>query len=78
VAPSQRPATRTIAGALTVQLHRDGPSNLAVINGNTHPHIRGVARVQGELPATADLKPLAGNGYVVITSPPREGDRYQG
>ena len=41
--------------------------NLAVINGNNNQQMRGVARVQGEIPENADLKTLVGNGYVVIT-----------
>ena len=51
---------------------------LAVINGNNHQQLRGVARVQGEIPADADLKTLIGNGYLVITITPAEGERYQG
>ncbi len=52
--------------------------NLAVINGNNNQQMRGVARVQGEIPENADLKTLVGNGYVVITITPSEGERYQG
>ena len=35
-------------------------------------------RAQGEIPENADLKTLVGNGYVVITITPSEGERYQG
>lgn len=59
-------------------LQGDGPMNLAVINGNNNQQMRGVARVQGEIPENADLKTLVGNGYVVITITPSEGERYQG
>lgn len=51
---------------------------LAVINGNNKQQMRGVARVPGEVPADADLKTLIGNGYLVITITPSEGERYQG
>ncbi len=40
--------------------------------------MRGVARVQGDIPDNADLKTLVGNGYLVITITPEEGERYQG
>ncbi len=51
---------------------------LAVINGNNQQQMRGVARVQGDVPENADLKTLVGNGYLVITISPEEGERYQG
>ncbi|WP_204306302.1 Hsp33 family molecular chaperone HslO, partial [Escherichia coli] len=34
--------------------------------------------VQGDIPENADLKTLVGNGYLVITISPEEGERYQG
>ena len=49
-----------------------------MINGNNQQQLRGVARVQGEIPEGADLKTLVGNGYLVITISPQEGERYQG
>ena len=36
--------------------------SLAVINGNNQQQMRGVARVQGDVPENADLKTLVGNG----------------
>ncbi len=48
--------------------------NLAVINGNNNQQMRGVARVQGEIPENADLKTLVGNGYVVITISPKKAN----
>ena len=48
------------------------------INGNNQQQMRGVARVQGDVPENADLKTLVGNGYLVITISPEEGERYQG
>lgn len=67
VATSLLTATLKFDGDITVQLQGDGPMNLAVINGNNKQQMRGVARVQGEIPENADLKTLVGNGYVVIT-----------
>lgn len=78
VATSLLTATLKFAGDITVQLQGDGPMTLAVINGNNQQQMRGVARVQGEVPENADLKTLVGNGYLVITISPEEGERYQG
>ena len=78
VATSLLTATLKFAGDITVQLQGDGPMTLAVINGNNQQQMRGVARVQGEVPENADLKTLLGNGYLVITISPEEGERYQG
>lgn len=78
VATSLLTATLKFAGDITVQLQGDGPMSLAVINGNNQQQMRGVARVQGDIPENADLKTLVGNGYLVITISPEEGERYQG
>lgn len=78
VATSLLTATLKFDGDITVQLQGDGPMNLAVINGNNHQQLRGVARIQGEIPEGADMKTLIGNGYLVITITPEEGERYQG
>lgn len=69
VATSLLTATLKFDGDITVQLQGDGPMNLAVINGNNNQLMRGVARVQGEIPENADLKTLVGNGYVRSPSP---------
>jgi len=78
VATSLLTATLKFAGDITVQLQGDGPMNMAVINGNNQQQMRGVARVQGEVPEGADLKTLVGNGFLVITITPDDGERYQG
>ncbi|HKM98018.1 MAG TPA: Hsp33 family molecular chaperone HslO [Buttiauxella sp.] len=78
VATSLLTATLKFDGDITVQLQGDGPMNLAVINGNNNQQMRGVARFKGDIPADADLKALVGNGYLVITITPAEGERYQG
>jgi molecular chaperone Hsp33 len=76
VATSLLTATLKFAGDITVQLQGDGPT-LAVINGNNQQQMRGVAR-SGRVAENADLKTLVGNGYLVITISPEEGERYQG
>ncbi|BDH44274.1 33 kDa chaperonin [Salmonella enterica subsp. enterica serovar Choleraesuis] len=78
VATSLLTATLKFDGDITVQLQGDGPMTLAVINGNNRQEMRGVARVQGDIPENADLKTLVGNGYLVITITPEQGERYQG
>ncbi|RJT20822.1 Hsp33 family molecular chaperone HslO [Buttiauxella izardii] len=78
VATSLLTATLKFDGDITVQLQGDGPMSLAVINGNNNQQMRGVARFKGEILADADLKALVGNGYLVITITPAEGERYQG
>ncbi|MBS0848262.1 Hsp33 family molecular chaperone HslO [Citrobacter sp. JGM124] len=78
VATSLLTATLKFDGEITVQLQGDGPMSLAVINGNNKQQMRGVARVQGDVADDASLKDLIGNGYLVITISPEEGERYQG
>ncbi|WP_034460299.1 Hsp33 family molecular chaperone HslO [Buttiauxella noackiae] len=78
VATSLLTATLKFDGDITVQLQGDGPMTLAVINGNNNQQMRGVARFKGHIPADADLKTLVGNGYLVITITPAQGERYQG
>lgn len=78
VATSLLTATLKFDGDITVQLQGDGPLTLAVINGNNRQQMRGVARMQGDIPQDADLKTLVGNGYLVITITPEDGERYQG
>lgn len=71
-------ATLKFNGDITVQLQGDGPLKLAVINGNHQQQMRGVARLQGEIAPDATLRDMVGNGYLVITITPVEGERYQG
>ncbi|GAA5115031.1 Hsp33 family molecular chaperone HslO [Orbus sasakiae] len=78
VATSLLTATLKFEGDITVQLQGDGPLNLAVINGNNHQQMRGVARVNSEIKDDATLKEMLGNGYIVITITPKKGERYQG
>lgn len=78
VATSLLTATLKFDGDITVQLQGDGALNLAVINGNNRQEMRGVARTQGEIAAGSTLKEMVGNGYLVITISPEQGERYQG
>lgn len=78
VASSLLTATLKFEGDITVQLQGDGPLTLAVVNGNNQQELRGVARVNGEITDNATLKEMVGNGYIVITITPLNGERYQG
>lgn len=79
VATSLLTATLKFEGSITVQLQGDGPLRLAVINGDHLQQLRGVARYDAEqLPSQGSLKNLIGNGQLVITITPEQGERYQG
>ncbi len=71
-------ATLKFNGDITVQLQGDGPLSLAVINGNNRQEMRGIARTHGDIAADSSLKEMVGNGYLVITISPEQGERYQG
>ena len=78
VATSLLTATLKFEGSIRVQLQGDGPVRLAVINGDHNQQLRGVARHEGDLPTDDKLQSLIGNGQLVITITPEEGERYQG
>ncbi|MBS0968085.1 Hsp33 family molecular chaperone HslO [Chimaeribacter arupi] len=80
VATSLLTATLKFDGDITVQIQGDGPLKMAVVNGNNRQEMRGVARVQEEaaIAPESTLKQMIGNGYLVITITPAEGERYQG
>jgi molecular chaperone Hsp33 len=77
VATSLLTATLKFSGAITVQLQGNGPVRLAVINGDHQQQLRGVARWEGEMPAEPTLKALVGDGQLIITISPEEGERYK-
>jgi len=78
VATSLLTATLKFEGAITVQLQGNGPVRFAVINGNHQQQMRGVARYEGVIAEDAGLHELIGEGYMMITVIPEEGERYQG
>lgn len=78
VATSLLTATLKFTGEITVQLQGDGPLRLAVINGDDRQNMRGLARIDGDIADDATLAQMVGNGYLVITLTPAEGERYQG
>ena len=78
VVTSLMTATLKFEVEITVQLQGNGPLTLAVINGNHHQQMRGLARVQAEIPDGSSLQQMIGNGTLVITISPTHGERYQG
>ena len=78
VATSLLTATLKFDGDITVQIQGDGPVNLVVIKGDNLQQMRGVARVDGPVVAGSSLKQMIGNGHMVITIAPKQGERYQG
>ena len=78
VVTSLMTSTLKFEGDITVQLQGDGPLSLAVINGNHQQQMRGLARVQAEIPEDCSLQQMIGNGALVITISPTHGERYQG
>ncbi|AHG19973.1 Hsp33-like chaperonin [Chania multitudinisentens RB-25] len=78
VATSLLTATLKFDGDITVQIQGDGPLKLAVINGNNRQEMRGVARLEGDIASDSTLHQMLGNGIMVITISPSEGERYQG
>ncbi len=78
VATSLLTATLKFEGSITVQLQGNGPVRLAVINGDHQQQLRGVARWEGTLPTDNSLQSLVGEGQMVITISPEQGERYQG
>ncbi|WGL98385.1 Hsp33 family molecular chaperone HslO [Arsenophonus sp. aPb] len=78
VATSLLTATLKFDGDITIQIQGDGPVKMVVINGNNHQQMRGVARVEGSVTNQLSLKQMVGQGYMVITITPTNGERYQG
>lgn len=78
VATSLLTATLKFEGDITIQIQGDGPVKMLVINGNNHQQMRGVARIEGSVTAQSSLKQMVGQGYMVITITPTNGERYQG
>ncbi|MGL9773419.1 MAG: Hsp33 family molecular chaperone HslO [Sodalis sp. (in: enterobacteria)] len=78
VATSLLTATLKFTGEITVQLQGDGPLRRAVINGDDRQNMRGLARINGDIANATTLAQMLGNGYLVITLTPAEGERYQG
>lgn len=78
VATSLLTATLKFNGSITVQIQGDGPVSLVVINGNNEQQLKGTVRWEESVPQSDNLRDLIGNGQIVITIEPEQGERYQG
>lgn len=77
VATSLLTATLKFEGEIAVQLQGNGPVRFAAVNGTHQQQFRGVVRLQSEL-SGAGFRDLVGEGYLVVTVTPNQGERYQG
>lgn len=78
VATSLLTATLKFEGTITVQIQGDGALKMAVVNGNDKQQLRALAKVEGEISENMTLHEMIGNGVLVISIIPEEGERYQG
>lgn len=80
VATSLLTATLKFEGDITVQLQGDGPISMLVINGNNHQQMRGTVKYDESITflPESSIETLFGQGYIVITVMPKDGERYQG
>ena len=70
-------ATIKFEGSLILQIRGDGPLHLLVAQASSEGTLRGIARWQDEVPAEG-LHAIFGNGQMVMTIEPTQGDPYQG
>ncbi|MDX3772716.1 Hsp33 family molecular chaperone HslO [Chromatiaceae bacterium AAb-1] len=77
VATSLLTATLKFEGDIALQVQGDGPVRFAAVNGTEQQQFRGVVRMQAELQGDS-FRQLIGNGYLLVTITPRQGERYQG
>ena len=70
-------ATLKFEGQIAVQLQGDGPVRFIAVNGNDQQQFRGVARLQSEISGDS-FADLIGQGYMLVTITPTQGERYQG
>jgi molecular chaperone Hsp33 len=77
VATSLITATLKFDGEIAVQLQGDGPVKFAAVNGDNKQNFRAVVRLQAELSGDS-FRELIGEGYMIVTITPKQGERYQG
>lgn len=70
-------ATLKFDGTLTIQVQGNGPVNFMVVEATSRRTVRGLAHWNGEVPESG-LADQLGEGHLVITITPDEGERYQG
>lgn len=70
-------ATLKFEGDIAVQVQGDGPVRFAAVNGTEQQQFRGVVRMQADITGDS-FRQLIGEGYMVVTITPKQGERYQG
>lgn len=70
-------ATLKFEGDIAVQVQGDGPVRFAAVNGTEQQQFRGVVRMQAEIQGDS-FRELIGEGYMLVTITPKQGERYQG
>ncbi|WP_337841696.1 Hsp33 family molecular chaperone HslO [Rheinheimera sp.] len=70
-------ATLKFDGDIAVQLQGDGTIRYLAVNGSSNQQFRGVARLQAEI-AGDSFRELIGEGFMLVTITPKQGERYQG
>ncbi|MEH6824198.1 MAG: Hsp33 family molecular chaperone HslO [Motiliproteus sp.] len=70
-------STLKFEGRLSLQARGDGVVSLLMSECTRQNHLRGIARIDGEVDSEA-LLTLLGHGQLVITIEPDQGKRYQG
>jgi len=70
-------ATIKFKGSLILQIRGDGPLHLLVVQTTSAGNMRAIARWKGKVPEH-NLKNIFGNGQMVMTVEPDEGEAYQG
>ena len=70
-------ATLKLDGDIAVQLQGDGPVRFAAVNGSDQQQFRAVVRMQAEISGSG-FRDLIGEGYLLVTITPKQGERYQG
>ena len=70
-------ATLKFEGDIAVQIQGDGPVRFAAVNGTDQQQFRAVVRMQAEITGSS-FRDLIGEGYLLVTITPKQGERYQG
>ena len=70
-------ATLKFDGDIAVQIQGNGPIRFAAVNGTDQQQFRGVVRMQAEISGDS-FRELIGEGYLLVTITPKQGERYQG
>ncbi|WP_136069246.1 Hsp33 family molecular chaperone HslO [Modicisalibacter radicis] len=73
--------TVKLDGTLSIEVRGEGALSLLMAESNPGGELRAIARLDEDAPLPdddADFRALVGEGRIVITLDPREGNRYQG